>query len=108
MNRRANNTVDKGSVRYIVFKEDDTWYAVGLEFNIVEEGEDPNLAMYNLFEAMNGYVNTARKVKARPFALNQVPDEEYEQMWNGLIKRKKNAALKNKEIVNFGERLVAA
>ena len=106
--RRASNTLDGGSLRYIVFKEGDTWYAVGLEFNIVEEGEDPNLALYNLFEAVNGYADTARKIKVRPFALNQVPDEEYEEMWIALNKRQKSDSLKNKEVIDFGQRLVAA
>ena len=102
------NTLDKGSVRYIVFNEDDSWYAVGLEFNIVEESEDPNLALYNLFEALNGYVKSAKKIKARPFALNQVPDEEYEQMWNALVNHKKSDSLNNKDISTFGQKLVAA
>jgi hypothetical protein len=79
------NTVKKGSVRYIVFKEVDTWYAVGLEFNIVESGDDPQIAMFGLFEAIAGYVEAFKKIKgARPAVLNQKPDKEYEDMWNKL------------------------
>lgn len=80
------NTAQKGRVRYIVFKEKDTWYAVGLEFNIVESGEDPQIAMFGLFEAITGYVEAFKKIKgARPTVLNQKPDKEYEDMWNKLV-----------------------
>ena len=33
---KNKNTLERGSVRYIIFNEDNTWYGVGLEFNIVE------------------------------------------------------------------------
>src|SRR3989344_1794891 len=83
--KKFPNTAQRGSVRYIVFKEKRTWYAVALEFNIVESGEDPQIAMFNLFEAITGYVEAFRKIKgARPYALNQKPDQEYEDMWNKL------------------------
>jgi predicted RNase H-like HicB family nuclease len=75
------NTLQKGSVRYIVFHEDATWYAVGLEFNIVESGDTPQEAILLLFEALTGYLESARKMKMRPTILNQKTDSEYEQMW---------------------------
>ena len=79
------NTVQKGSVRYIVFKEKDTWYAVGLEFNIVEYAEDPQIALFRLLEAIKGYVESFRMFKgARPYTLNQKTEKEYEDLWNKL------------------------
>ncbi len=78
------NTLQRGSVRYIVFKENDAWYAVGLEFNIVESGNTPQEAMLLLFEALAGYVESARKIKARPDILNQAADKEYESLWKDL------------------------
>ena len=60
------NTLNKGKVRYIIFKEDDTWYGVALEFNIVVEGDNPREAMQSLFDAIQGYVETAQKLKMRP------------------------------------------
>lgn len=77
----SKNTLQKGSVRYIVFREDDAWYAAGLEFNIVESGDTPEEAMILLFEALRGYVEAARKIKARPHLLNQKTDPEYERLW---------------------------
>jgi len=103
---KYKNTLQKGSVRYIVFKDGDAWYAVGLEFNIVESGTNPQEAMLLLFEAMEGYVASAKKIKARPAVLNQVADSEYENMWRSLEARK---TAPSKSIFAFGERsLVAA
>jgi len=79
------NSVQRESVRYIVFKEGVTWYAVALEFNIVEEADNPDAALLYLFEAMRGYINSARKSKSRMnFALNQKTDSEYENLWKEI------------------------
>lgn len=85
---KFKNTIQKGSVRYIVFREDSTWYAVGLEFNIVEAGDSPEEAILLLFEALSGYVESAKKIKSRPNILNQKPDPEYEKMWQNIQLRK--------------------
>lgn len=84
------NTLQKGSVRYIVFRERNCWYAAGLEFNIVESGDTPQEALFLLFEALQGYVEAARKYKARPIILNQKTDAEYETMWKGQKENKKS------------------
>ena len=79
------NTLHKGTVRYIVFrdKEKHTWYAVGLEFNIVESGDDPRIALLNLFDALDGYVQSMQKVKGvRAAPLNQKTDPDYEVLWS--------------------------
>lgn len=82
---KTTNTAQKGSVRYIVFKDEDVWYAAGLEFNIVESGEDPQIALFRLFEAIRGYVETFRSIGgARPHTLNQKADAEYEKLWSNL------------------------
>ncbi len=39
---KYKNTLQKGSARFIVFREGDTWYCVCLEFNIVESGSTPS------------------------------------------------------------------
>lgn len=73
------------------FKVD--WYGVGLEFNIVESGDDPREVLFRLFNAFQGYVESARKIKARPQVLNQKPDEEYEKIWNKLESKDNNEPL---------------
>ncbi len=84
------NTPQKGKVRYIVFKDKDVWYAAGLEFNIVESGDSPRIAMNNLFDSMDGYVEAVRKLKGtRVSPLNQETDPEYENMWSALEAGKK-------------------
>ena len=85
---KYKNTLQKGSVRFIVFKEKNTWYGAGLEFNIVESGSTPQEAMLLLFEALRGYIESAKKIKARPNILNQKIDPEYEQVWRALSKPK--------------------
>ncbi|MEK7148113.1 MAG: hypothetical protein AAB758_02345 [Patescibacteria group bacterium] len=100
------NTAQKGSVRYIVFKEKKTWYAVALEFNIIESGEDPQLVLFRLFEAIKGYVASFKKVKgARPYTLNQKSEDEYEKLWIKL--RYKKPIRSPYTVHTFGERNLA-
>lgn len=84
------NTATKGTVRYIVFKDKGVWYAAGLEFNIVESGDEPRIALLNLFDAVDGYVKSFRKIKgARLSPLNQSADPEYEKLWAIVTATKK-------------------
>lgn len=94
MKAMSKNTLQKGSVRYIVFHENEKWYAVGLEFNVVEVGDSPQEATLLLYEALAGYVEAARKIKARPAILNQKSDPEYEEMWDGSQKQNSKKAEK--------------
>ncbi len=93
------NTLQKGNVRFIIFREGNIWYGVCLEFNIVETGDNPREATLLLFEAVEGYLESARKIKARPHILNQKPDREYEAMWDNLKEHKK---IRAKEVFSFG------
>lgn len=97
---KHRNTLQKGSVRYIVFREGDTWYAVGLEFSIVESGETPQEALVLLFEAIQGYVESARKIKSLPGILNQKSDKEYENLWRTLKERKTSP---KHQVFTFGQ-----
>jgi len=99
---KYKNTLNKGSVRYIIFRENHTWYGVALEFNIIEEGDNPVEVMASLFEAIRGYIETARKVKIRPHPLNQKPDLEYEELWDKLEKKKAGRITKPEEVYTFG------
>lgn len=78
---KFKNTLQKGSVRFLVFKDGDTFFGVALEFNIVVEAAHPTEALLLLHEAAIGYLESARKMKARRHILNQKPDPEYEKMW---------------------------
>ena len=83
------NTTKKGSVRNIIFKEDDTWYGVALEFNIVESGDDPDIVNFNLQNAIQGYVESQQKIGGnRVSPLNQKADAEYEALWKKLSTNK--------------------
>jgi hypothetical protein len=104
----TKNTLQRGSVRYIVFKDDGVWYAVALEFNIVESGDDPREVLVSLFEAVKGYVKSARKIKARPNCLNQKADQEYEAMWERLKNTKNDSRVKMSDIFTFGRQPLAS
>ena len=83
------NTPKNGKFRHIVFRDGDTWYAVALEFNIVESSDDPKLAFMSLLQAVSGYVRSMSKIKGAQFgALNQKADPEYEKLWSVLHSRK--------------------
>ena len=99
---KYKNTFKRGSVRYIIFKENNIWYGVALEFNIVEEGDNPTEVMAFLFEAIQGYIETAKKLKMRPMPLNQKPDKEYKELWDELEKKESKTIVKSKEIYTFG------
>lgn len=99
---KYKNTLKSGSVRYIVFKEDDTWYGVALEFNIVVDGDNPRKVMDSLFEAIQGYVETAQKLKMRPMPLNQIPDPEYQRLWEKLQKKRVEESSTPKNVYLFG------
>jgi hypothetical protein len=89
----------KTNIRCIVFREGKVWYGAALELNIVESGDTAREAMLLLFEAVDGYLESARKISAKSNILNQDTDPEYEQMWQAL-ENKKNIPLK--EIFFFG------
>ncbi|MEI7513451.1 MAG: hypothetical protein WCJ74_02415 [bacterium] len=99
------NTPTKGTFRHIVFKDGNLWYAVALEFNIVESSDDPKLAFFNLLQAVSGYIASAKKIKGGHFeTLNQKVDEEYENLWHILNSVKKpNSAksIKSPYLVNM-------
>ncbi len=83
------NTPYKGKFRYIVFKEENTWYAVALEFNIVESADDEKLAFFGLLQAVDGYLESAKKIKGSKYDfLNQDSDPEYEKLWKNLQSNK--------------------
>jgi hypothetical protein len=82
------NTLKRGVIRNIIFKEGDTWYGVAMEFNIVVEGDTPEIASFDLQEAMSGYLESLGNSKVGGIRtdeiLNQQSDPEYETLWKKL------------------------
>ncbi|MEK7567911.1 MAG: hypothetical protein AAB513_03265 [Patescibacteria group bacterium] len=88
------NTVKSGQYRWLVFKEDDSWIGVVLEFNIVITGEDPKLVQFELHEAALGYIESTAKM-TKGFRqeqvnnlLNQKTEKEYEIRWTTAMQRR--------------------
>jgi len=106
---KHKNTLQKGSVRVLVFKDGDDWYATALELNIVESGSTPREALLLLFEAVQGYVESAKKIKARPHILNQSIDSEYETKWREALESKnKQESVFFAGRMNIGRKLAMA
>ena len=82
------NTLKNGSVRVIIFKDKKEWVGAVLELNIVETGNDPQVLMLSLEEAVRGYVEVSAKHRLDVSVINQKPDPEYEKMWNDFMRRK--------------------
>lgn len=101
------NTLQKGSVRYVVFKEKDIFFGVALEFNVVVEAASQIEAIVLLNEAVQGYLESARKFKLRPHVLNQAIESEYEQMWQVAqgndVKKGATRATKSPYVLSSGQ-----
>lgn len=103
---KYKNTLQRGNVRYLVFKDGGLFFGVALEFNLIVEGTDPTETLLLLNEAVAGYLESARKIKARPMILNQNPDPEYEKMWQNYqdlqLKKKHEKIVSTLPIFNAG------
>ena len=65
--------VDPEVTQVLFRKIKNSWRVI----NIVESGDNPIEVLAMLFEAAEGYVESARKIKSQPSILNQKTDEEY-------------------------------
>ena len=61
-----SDNYDQTTVRFVIFREEETFYGVALEFNIVKEGANALRVMRELEEATVAYFNTAKKKRLEP------------------------------------------
>ena len=85
------NTKDDGKIRILTYKEGNLYYSSAFELNITSSGEDKYLAMYNLDEAIKGYIDFAKIENMNNEVLNQNTDPDLEKMWadfqnNSIVK----------------------
>ena len=86
--------MSKKARRYIVFKEDDTVRLVGLEFNIVEQADDPQIALFNLFEAMKEAMQAFKNAWwSSPARAQSKAAPEYEDLWQKLNSNSNSVSL---------------
>lgn len=102
-----NHAVSYASVRYIVFREGAAWYGACLELNIVEHGSTPQEALLLLFEAVQGYSEAARSVRALSL-LRQEADPEYEKMWRDAAQGISKKQFSKFSIFTFGRLALAS
>ena len=84
------NTYYQTTVRGVVFHEKGTWYGVALEFNIVVDGDSPEVVMDSLSQAIRNYFEAAKKNKLDVRVLNQKTEPEYEAMWTAVETRRQD------------------
>ena len=99
------NTLHKGQVRNVIFKDGNAFYGAALEFNIVEVADSPQEAMLLLDEAMKGYVEAARKHKLSISVLNQTVDPEYLTLWSA---GQKGSATGARQVYSTSSQSIAA
>ena len=72
----------QNAIRYIVFKEDEVWYAVALEFSVVVDAETPEEALLCLFEAITLVLEEKEEAEREGKKLFiPAPNPEYENLW---------------------------
>jgi len=86
MNKTIKKPLKNNEIRFIIFQKEKNWYGVALELNIIEIHKDPNTTLYNLIEAITGYIETAIKNNIQLSSLKQTPDKKYETIWNQISK----------------------
>lgn len=105
MLKQQRNTLDRGRIRWIVFHDEGTWFGVAIEFNLIVEADNPDTALFELHQAVQGYVKAARKSKMRPVVLNQIPAGEYGLLWKILNRdtpAHQETSIDPKEVYSFG------
>ena len=75
-------------IRVLVYKEGGVYYASALELNITSSGDDKFLALYNLDEAVRGYIEIIQKENLSENLLNQEVDPDLENLWNNFVQNK--------------------
>lgn len=80
------NTKEKGFIRIVVFPYKDHFVGACLDFNIIEEGENPQLLQASLLESALGYIETVRKEGLEDELLNQAAPKEYWSKYEQLRK----------------------
>ena len=95
--------------RIVAFKDNDTYVAVSLNFDIVAEGDNVEQAIERLRDATLGYLVVCVEDKEKDEAIYKSAPKEYQDMWDdvfdiskfnppksqkGLLKKKEKEMLK--------------
>jgi len=86
------NALKKDTARFIIFREDDEWYGIALEFGVVVTENTPEAVYASLATASKGYLDSVKEGNLRPFRakplLNKDANSEYEQLWGNFQEKK--------------------
>ena len=81
------NTKEKGIVRFIVFPQKKQFVGVCLDFNIIEEGENPQKLIESLEEAATGYIEVAIKENLSDELLNRHAPKKYWEKYKEITSK---------------------
>ena len=102
MSKNIKNVLENNEVRFIIYKKGDNWQGIALEFNIVEVHKDPHTTLFNLIEAITGYVETAIKNNIQLSSIKQTPSKKYEDIWKNI--NQKTPQKESNKIYMFGKK----
>jgi len=91
------NTKEKGIIRFVIFPQKKLFVGVCLDFNIIEEGEDPKKVIESLEEAAIGHIEVVIKENLSDELLNRHAPKKYWDKYNEL-KSKQGAKIKRIKI----------
>lgn len=102
------NMPTQTAFRFLVFYEDDIWYAVALEFGVVVDAVSPDAAFFSLLDAIRGVVSLQSdpKYAGSTFYRPEI-DPKYERMWQEHQARGANPIQSPYQISMSGIRQVA-
>ncbi|MDP3772524.1 MAG: hypothetical protein Q8Q94_04110 [bacterium] len=74
---RSKNTKDKGVVEYLIYKEKDKFIGVCLTFDIIEEGDNREKVMQDIFDAAQVHLQTVIRHNLPDELLNRYAPQKY-------------------------------
>lgn len=101
MIRRLNNTKQKGTIEFLVYKGGDVFVGVCLTFDIVEEGNNPIELMKSIREAAELHLATVIKENLSDDLLNRYAPAEYWERYFETVRALSIPSLKSNNISSF-------
>lgn len=108
------NTLQKGKVRWVIYRENKQWYGYCLEFGVSVFGDTPGDVHRELSSACKGFVDSLRNANKKgemsksdvESLLNQKAPALYEQLW-ARVESKRRSVKSPIQVHERGELVIA-
>ena len=94
---RVYNTKERGTIEFVVYREENTYVGVCLSFDIVEEGADSVALMESIKEAAKLHLQAVRDNNLSDDLLNRYAPEEYWDKYLQVIETLKDTKANESE-----------